>query len=64
MISACLLHESNNIFELGTLELQPLKLYAPPAVRKNAYAHIMPTLSGTCQQQIPLQLEGIKNTGS
>jgi hypothetical protein len=26
-----------------------LKLYAPPAVRKNAYAHTIATLRGTCR---------------
>ncbi|BAT01550.1 Os07g0490450, partial [Oryza sativa Japonica Group] len=52
MVSRCLLHESISMFELGIFELHPLKLYAPPAVRKNAYAHTTATLKGTCKQHI------------
>lgn len=37
------------MLELGISGLHPLKLYAPPAVRKNAYAHIIMTLRGTCK---------------
>lgn len=51
MAYACLLHASTMIFELGTSGLQPVKLYAPPAVKKNAYAHIIMTLRGTYSQQ-------------
>lgn len=49
MVYACFTHASIKIFELGMLGLQPLKLQAPPTVRKKAYAHTITILSGTCK---------------